>query len=107
MLEAANQSAFLKPLKGEAAKLCKLGHQMEPIYGMNILEAAKNGVQFENGSLLVIQHLFRAGLVQKSGSQKDQNDSLDFVLIGTLDGEHFVAIVELKCRSNTNTQNAE
>jgi hypothetical protein len=30
---------------------------MEPIYGMNILEAAKNGVQFENGFLLVIQHL--------------------------------------------------
>jgi hypothetical protein len=105
-IEAVIQSAYLKPLKGETAELCKLGHQMEPIYGMNILEWAKNGARLEDGSVLKVHHLFRAGLLQKR-NQKYQKDSPDFILIGTLDGRRIVAVVELKCRSKMKTQDAE
>lgn len=79
---------------------------MEPIYGANILKTGKDGIKLENGSILVVQHLFRAGLVEKR-HRPYQKDSPDFILIGTLDGEPLVAVVELKCRSKTNTQDAE
>jgi hypothetical protein len=54
----------------------------------------------------VVQHLFRAVLVQKSG-QKYQKDSPDFILIEMLDGQQIVAVVQLKCRSKTKTHDAE
>jgi hypothetical protein len=105
-IEAVIQSSYLPPLKGENAELCKLGHQMEPIYGTNILELGKEGIKLEDGKVLIVQHLFRAGLVQKRG-RKYQKDSPDFILIGTLDGAPIVAVVEMKCRSKTKTQDAE
>lgn len=89
-IEAVVQSAHLKPLKGEAAELCKLGHQMEPICGQNLLEAGCSGIRLEDGSVLVINHLFRAGLVQKRG-KKHQKDYPDFMLLGALDGQPIVA----------------
>lgn len=73
---------------------------------MNILQAGKDGIRLEDGKLLVVQHLFRAVLVQKSG-QKYQKDSPDFILIGMLDGQQIVAVVQLKCRSKTKTHDAE
>lgn len=79
---------------------------MEPIYGQNLLEAGKNGIRLRNGSVLVIHHLFRTGLVYKRG-KRHQGDSPDFVLLGTLDGRPIVAVIELKCRSLVKTLNAE
>jgi len=105
-IEAVVQSTFLPPLKGENAELCKLGHTMEPVYGTNILNDGKDGIELEDGSILVVQHLFRAGLLQKQG-RKYQKDSPDFILIGTLDGEPLKAVVEMKCQSKTKTQDAE
>ena len=75
-VEAVIQSSYLPPLKGENAELCKLGHEMEPVHGRNILEMGKEGIELEDGSVLVVQHLFRAGLVQKRG-RKYQKDSPD------------------------------
>lgn len=98
---AVSQSPYLPPLKGENAELCKLGHQMEPIYGTNILEFGREGVKLvkpEDGFILVEQHLFRAGLVQKRG-RKYQKDSPDSILVGTLDGDPIVAGVEMKWQS--------
>jgi hypothetical protein len=56
--------------------------------------------------MLVVQHFFRAGLLQKRGC-KYQKDSPDFILIGTLDGEPIVAVVKMKCRSKAKTQDSE
>lgn len=105
-IEAVVQSAFLSPLKGESAELCKIGHQMEPIYAENLLKAGKDGIKLQDGKVLIIHHLYRAGLLQKTGS-KYQKDSPDFILIGTLDGEPLVAVVEMKARCKTKTQEAE
>jgi hypothetical protein len=80
--------------------------QMEPIYGMNILEWAKNGIRLEDGSVLKVHHLFRAGLLQKK-NRMYQMDSPDFIIIGTLVGHEIVAVVELKCRSKMKTQDLE
>lgn len=66
-IKAVVQSAFLNPLKGESAELCKLGHKMKPIYGKQLLDNGKGGITLEDGSVLVVEHLFRAGLVQKRG----------------------------------------
>lgn len=105
-IEAAIQSAYLPPLRGENAELCRIGHEMEPIYGMNILEAAMNGIRLIDGSILVVKHLFRVGTVQQQ-NRRYQKDSADFLLIGTLNGRSIIAIVELKCRSKSSTQDAE
>jgi hypothetical protein len=106
-IEAIIQSAFLPPLKGENAKLCKLGHQMEPVHAKNLIAAGKDGIALEDESVLVVQHLFRAGLLQKRGCKYHQKASPDFILIGTLDGEPIVAVVEMKCRSKAKTQDSE
>jgi hypothetical protein len=75
-IKAIVQSAFLPPLKGENAKLCELGHQMEPVYAKNLIAPGKDGIALEDESVLVVQHLFRAGLLQKRGCryQKDSPD---------------------------------
>ena len=56
-VEAVIQSSCLPPLKGENAELCKLGHQMEPIYGTNILELGKEGIKLEDGKVLAFPPL--------------------------------------------------
>lgn len=95
---------FLGTFCIQKVELCRLGHQMEPIYGCNLLEAGKNGIKLEDGSVLVTQHLFRVGTVHKRG-KKHQKDSPEFSLLGTLDGQPIVAVVNLKCRSKAKMQN--
>jgi hypothetical protein len=79
---------------------------MEPVYAKNLIAAGKDGIALEDESMLVVQHLFRADLLQKRGC-KYQKDSPDFILIGTLDGEPIIAVVKMKCRSKAKTQDSE
>jgi hypothetical protein len=97
LLEAVVWSNFvLSPLNGESAELCKLGHHMELIYGMNILNEGKEGKRLKDGSVLDRPHLFRAGLLQKCDC-KYQKDSPDFIVIGPLDGKPLLVVVKIKC----------
>lgn len=66
-LEAVVQTNFVPPFKGVAAELCRMGHEMEPVYGHELLQLGKDGINLGNWRVLVINHLFRAGLLHKYG----------------------------------------
>lgn len=107
-LEAAVSSAFLKPItSGPARELMQIGHEMESVYGEQVLDQSKgDGILTADGKRLVVDHLFRTGLVQKRG-KPHQKDSPDFVALGSLDGEAITAAVEMKARCKTTTNDAE
>ena len=53
-----------------------------------------------NGKRLVVLHMYRAGLVSNI-CREYQKDSPDFILVGTIDGEFFSAVVEMKARCSS------
>ena len=103
-VEAVIYANFLRPSKGTSLELCKIGHVMEGACGKQLLQMSddNDGITFQNGKKLKISYLFRAGSVFRSDRQY-QKDSPDFVVIGTLDNVHTIAIVEMKARCSSST----
>ena len=101
-IEAVIHTNFLPPLKGTSYELCKLGHMMEVIYGKQLIQMSDetDGILLSNGKKLIVLHMHRAGLVSNV-SREYQKDSPDFILLGTIDGEFFSAVVEMKARCSS------
>lgn len=70
-VKAVSHTNFLPPLKGTSFELCKIGHKMEGMHGKQQLQISdeNNGTRFQNGKILKILHVHRAGLVGRNGRE--------------------------------------
>ena len=77
---------------------------MEGTHSKQLLQISDkhNGIKFQNGEILKMLHLFRAGLVGRT-DRIYQKDSPDFALHGALDNEHIILIAEMKARCSSST----
>lgn len=97
----------MPPLRGEAKKYAKIGHEMEEKYVQDLLKVADaDGGIDVGGKKLEVLHIFRCGLLESKG-RPYQKDSPDFVAIVKVDGTLCVAAMEMKCRCANATASKE
>ena len=103
--EALVMTNHMPPLRGEAKKHAKIGHEMEEKYVQDLLKVADDGISV-GGKKLEVLHVFRCGLLESKG-RPHQKDSPDFVATVKVDGILCVAAMEMKCRCANATASKE